>query len=167
MWDDHEESWLRKDSNSIIKPQLSEIASRKRPSGSSFSAPSHTRATTASSTKGSPPDALQIPDRSTRTPPQNHQKQASTCSTGTSLTITPPLFYAEDILPMEEEEVGDMRWVGFVTLVDQKGGQYRQRTSTPTAYGGFSDIWQCDSIFSDGSNVVVGPRALCVGVVCI
>lgn len=88
-----------------------------------------------------------------RTSSQNHPKNASTGSQGTSRTITP---YSEDIPPMEEEAVGDMRWVKFVTLVDRKGGQYRQRSSAPAAYGGFSDIWQCDGIFSGGGSVVVG-----------
>lgn len=57
--------------------------------------------------------------------------------------------------------MGDKPWVRFITLGDQKGGQYRQRSSTPVAYGGFSDIWKCDAILSDGSEMVVGRTALC------
>lgn len=98
-----------------------------------------------------------LPPLQRRTSSQHHPKQASTGSRGTSRTITP---YSEDIPPMVEEAVGDMRWVKFVTLVDRKGGQYRQRSSAPAAYGGFSDIWQCDSIFSGGESVVVGCTPL-------
>lgn len=94
-------------------------------------------------------------------PPQNDQPQASASRARTCRAVTSTSFYSEDIPPMEEEEVGDMRWVRFVTLVDQRGGQYRQRSSTPTAYGGFSDIWQCDAVLSDGSSVVVSHNALC------
>ncbi|KAG8975428.1 hypothetical protein FRC05_005758 [Tulasnella sp. 425] len=85
------------------------------------------------------------------------RQQASTSSTGTSRSIT---IHSEDIPPMGEEEVGDMRWVEFLTLVDQNGGQYRPRSSTPAAYGGFSDIWQCDAVFSDDEDGVVAVKKL-------
>ncbi|KAG8944573.1 hypothetical protein FRC04_001696 [Tulasnella sp. 424] len=54
----------------------------------------------------------------------------------------------------------DKPWVRFVTLGDQKGGQYRRRSRRPTAHGGFSDIWQCDAIFSDGSKLMVAVKTL-------
>lgn len=91
---------------------------------------------------------------------QGHQQEASKDSTVTSRTLTSPLFYSEDIPPMKDEDVRDMRWVGFVTLVDHQGGQYRSRSSAPTAFGGFSDIWQCDTRFFDGSTAVVAVKKL-------
>ncbi|KAG8917197.1 hypothetical protein FRC01_002614 [Tulasnella sp. 417] len=69
-------------------------------------------------------------------------------------------FYSEDISPQKEEDVRHMRWVGFVTLVGQQGGNYRPRVATPAAYGGFSDIWQCDARFFDGSVSVVAVKKL-------
>lgn len=76
-------------------------------------------------------------------------------------------FYSEDMPPMKEEEVSDKRWVGFVTLVCHRGGLYRPRSSGPVAYGGFSDIWQCDTLFFDGSKVVVGHKTLSQALVSI
>ncbi|KAG8915265.1 hypothetical protein FRC00_006047 [Tulasnella sp. 408] len=61
---------------------------------------------------------------------------------------------------MKEEEVADMRWVGFITVADQRGGHYRPRSSSPTAYGGFSDIWQCDALFFGDLNAVVAVKKL-------
>ncbi|KAG9034155.1 hypothetical protein FS837_002262 [Tulasnella sp. UAMH 9824] len=94
---------------------------------------------------------------------QDDQSQAST-DAGTPYASTRPvsvyLPYAEDIPPMKEEEVADLRWVGFITVADQQGGHYRPRNSSPTAYGGFSDIWQCDALFFGGSTVVVAVKKL-------
>lgn len=70
------------------------------------------------------------------------------------------VFYGEDILLMPDEEVGHARWVAFLTLVHGQGGHYRQRSSVPAAYGGFSDVWQCDARFANGSRVVVSRKAL-------
>lgn len=89
--------------------------------------------------------------------PPGQQLQASPNSTATSRCL---LFYSKDILSMNDEDVGNMRWVGFLTLVDPQGGQYRLRSSAPTAYGGFSDIWQCDARFLNGSSEVVSRGAL-------
>ncbi|KAG9029147.1 hypothetical protein FS837_003634 [Tulasnella sp. UAMH 9824] len=61
---------------------------------------------------------------------------------------------------MKEEDAGDMRWVAFLTLVDNEGGRYRPRSSIQAAYGGFSDIWQCDARFFNGWNVVVAVKKL-------
>lgn len=74
-----------------------------------------------------------------------------------------PAFYSEDILPLTEEEAGDGRWVRFLTLVHDQGGHYRPRCSAPAAYGGFSDVWQCDTRFADGSKVVVSPKSVISG----
>ncbi|KAG8916483.1 hypothetical protein FRC01_003120, partial [Tulasnella sp. 417] len=62
--------------------------------------------------------------------------------------------YSEDIPPMKEEEVAHMPWVAFIAVADQLGGRYRPRSGSPAAYGGFSDIWQCDAIFSCSTAVV-------------
>ncbi|KAG8937005.1 hypothetical protein FRC00_007291 [Tulasnella sp. 408] len=61
---------------------------------------------------------------------------------------------------MNEEEVADMRWVGFITAADRRGGHYRPRSSSPTAYGGFSDIWQCDALFFGDVTAVVAVKKL-------
>lgn len=63
--------------------------------------------------------------------------------------------YSEGIPPASDDEVGDTRWVKFITLVDGQHGHYRSRRTTAIACGGFSDVWKCDARFSDGSHVVV------------
>ncbi|KAG9018736.1 hypothetical protein FRB90_010204, partial [Tulasnella sp. 427] len=92
---------------------------------------------------------------------RGHRKQHTAPA---NINITPatpaPQVYYEDIMPMDDEDVGNLRWAGFVTLVDHQGGAYRPRGTTPAAYGGFSDIWQCDTRFMDGSNTVVAVKKL-------
>ncbi|KAG8975430.1 hypothetical protein FRC05_005760 [Tulasnella sp. 425] len=68
--------------------------------------------------------------------------------------------YSEGIPPAPDEEVGEMRWVKFITLVDGQQGHYRSRRTTAIACGGFSDVWKCDARFSDGSHVVVAVKKL-------
>ncbi|KAG8992577.1 hypothetical protein FRB90_000963 [Tulasnella sp. 427] len=68
--------------------------------------------------------------------------------------------YSEDIPPMADEEVGDAKWVKFITLVEGQHGYYRPRRVTAIACGGFSDVWNCDARFSDGSHLVVAVKKL-------
>ncbi|KAG8922213.1 hypothetical protein FRC01_014319 [Tulasnella sp. 417] len=70
------------------------------------------------------------------------------------------LSYSEGIPPASDDEVGDARWVEFITLVDGQHGYYRSRRATAIACGGFSDVWKCDARFSDGSHVVVAVKKL-------
>ncbi|KAG8915266.1 hypothetical protein FRC00_006048 [Tulasnella sp. 408] len=70
------------------------------------------------------------------------------------------LSYSEGVPPASDDEVGDTRWVKFITLVDGQHGYYRSRRATAIACGGFSDVWKCDARFSDGSHVVVAVKKL-------
>lgn len=50
-----------------------------------------------------------------------------------------------------------MPWITFSTTAEGDVGLYRQRGATAAAYGGFSDIFQCDARFPDGSSTLVSP----------
>lgn len=68
--------------------------------------------------------------------------------------------YSEDIPLMPDEAVSDAPWIAFLTVVHDQGGHYRKRSSAAAAYGGFSDVYQCDARFADGSRVVVRHKSI-------
>ncbi|KAG9046873.1 hypothetical protein FS837_003488 [Tulasnella sp. UAMH 9824] len=45
-------------------------------------------------------------------------------------------------------------WIKFRTVAEEKECYYRQRSTTATAYGGFSDIFQCDAQLPDGTQAL-------------
>ncbi|KAG8962420.1 hypothetical protein FRC00_009560 [Tulasnella sp. 408] len=51
-------------------------------------------------------------------------------------------------------------WIKFRTVVEEKECYYRQRSLTATAYGGFSDIFQCDAQLPDGTQALVAVKRL-------
>ncbi|KAG8947634.1 hypothetical protein FRC04_010568 [Tulasnella sp. 424] len=53
-----------------------------------------------------------------------------------------------------------MPWITFSTTAEGDVGLYRQRGATASAYGGFSDIFQCDARFPDGSSTLVAVKRL-------
>ncbi|KAG8901640.1 hypothetical protein FRC00_005855 [Tulasnella sp. 408] len=51
-------------------------------------------------------------------------------------------------------------WIKFKTVAEEKECYYRQRSVTATAYGGFSDIFQCDAQLPDGTQALVAVKRL-------
>ncbi|KAG8903147.1 hypothetical protein FRC01_009314, partial [Tulasnella sp. 417] len=54
-----------------------------------------------------------------------------------------------------EPDATAMPWIKFDTFSVKQANYYRQRSTTAAAYGGFSDVFQCDARLYDGTQVLV------------
>ncbi|KAG9026676.1 hypothetical protein FS837_004537 [Tulasnella sp. UAMH 9824] len=58
------------------------------------------------------------------------------------------------------DDVAELPWVEFSTVVEGERGRYRQRGRNAVAYGGFSDVFLCDARLANGSSALVAVKRL-------
>ncbi|KAG8974659.1 hypothetical protein FRC05_006993 [Tulasnella sp. 425] len=45
------------------------------------------------------------------------------------------------------------KWINFITVVPGQDGRFKIKIGSNPIYGGFSDVWECDAKFSDGTTI--------------
>ncbi|KAG8974661.1 hypothetical protein FRC05_006995 [Tulasnella sp. 425] len=50
------------------------------------------------------------------------------------------------------------KWINFITVVPDQDGRFKSKIGSRPVYGGFSDVWECDAKFSDGTTISVAVK---------